>query len=577
MKKKNIAGVVILVAILIIGVAFIAHKFVFKKGKEYEVAKIEQYNYFVLKQNELFGVIDRSGNTIVPAQYDEIKIPNPEKAIFICYKNDSIEVLNENNEKILTQYEKVEPIRLKNIVSDLMYEKSVLKYSENGKYGLIDYSGKKITKPIYDEIDSLTYKEGEMLVKQNEKYGVINMNGYEIIEPSYDSISVDRYYTNENQYKNAGYIISNTTEEGYRYGYIDKSGSIITEPQYNELSRITQIDDNNNAYLICAKNGQYGVLKNKEEILENEYQSINYDEFNGLLVLEKSKKYGVSTLDGKIIVPLQYNQIDITGIYLYAQNDQGTTIYNNDGTQANIDNNISIINTTNEQYKIKINNTNTTKYGVIDNKGNQVIEEKYNYIEYLYDNYFIVSNENSKLGIIDDKDNTKVEIKYDSLQKIQNTNIIQAITSQTKVTEFYSKQMQKICEMENANIEVKENYFKIYNDTETKYFDHDGKGLKNTEVFEGNKLFAKSENGKWGFVDINSNKVVDYKYDRVTEFNEYGFAAVQKNGKWGAINEQGQEVIAPTYELDGKLNPIFIGKYYQVKYGFGEIYYTDNK
>lgn len=212
----------------------------------------------------------------------------------------------------------------------------------------------------------------------------------------------------------------------------------------------------------------------------------------------------------------------------------------------------------------------------MNSNGDEIVEEKYNYIEYLYDNYFIVSNENSKLGIIDDRENVKVEIKYDSLQKIQNTNIVQAIISQSKVTDLYSKQMEKICEMENANIEIKENYVKVYNETETKYFDLDGKELKNTEVFTNNSLFASSENGKWGFIDSNGNKVVDCQYDRVTEFNEYGFAGVKKDGKWGVINSQAQEIVAPAYELDGQLNPSFIGKYYQVKYGFGEIYYTDN-
>ena len=110
-----------------------------------------------------------------------------------------------------------------------MYEKSVLKYKENDKYGLIDFSGKKITKPIYDEIDSVSYKEGELLVKQNDKFGVINIKGNVIVDIDYAKISVDGYYTDKNQYKYAGYIVSNKTDEGYRYGYISNSGKIIVE------------------------------------------------------------------------------------------------------------------------------------------------------------------------------------------------------------------------------------------------------------------------------------------------------------------------------------------------------------
>ena len=222
---------------------------------------------------------------------------------------------------------------------------------------------------------------------------------------------------------------------------------------------------------------------------------------------------------------------------------KGTTIYNSNGTQANIDTNVAILNTTNEKYRIRIKTVdNITKYGVIDDEGQQIIEEKYNYLEYLYDDYFMVSNEKSKLGIIDKKENEKLQVKYDSIQKIQNTDLIQATITESKVTEIFNKKLQSICQMENAKIEKQGEYIKIYNNEETRYFDKDGKEVKNTQVYANNKLFAQEKDGKWGFVDINGQKVVDYIYDKVTEFNNYGFAGIQKDGKWGSIDGQGKVV-----------------------------------
>ena len=148
-------------------------------------------------------------------------------------------------------------------------------------------------------------------------------------------------------------------------------------------------------------------------------------------------------------------------------------------------------------------------------------------------------------------------------------------TSKDKKIEVYSKDMNKVCEMENAVVESKKDYIKVYNNEEIRYFDKNGNELKNTQVYPNNKLFTKEENGKWGFVDNNGNKIVDYKYDQVTEFNEYGFAAIKQGEKWGAINDKGEEVIAPTYELKGEIEPVFIGKYYRVSYGFGEFCYTN--
>ncbi len=535
MKKRSVIIIVIVSMILVALASFVIYRQTVGNGKNYEIEPIKEYRYFVLKQNDLYGVMDRKGNTIIVPAYSEVVIPNPQRAVFVCYQGEVSKILNEQNEEILTQFNKAQPIRLQNITSDLMYEKSVLKYEKDGKYGLVNLEGKTVTKPIYDEIDSLPYKEGELLVKQNEKYGVINIAGTKMIEMQYDKIEVDGYYTDENGYQYAGYVVSIKTPEGYRYGYLNDQGKVLLGTEYNDIARVAEIEDPHNSYVICAKNGQYGITKNADKILENEYQSIRYDPTNQVFVVEKSKKYGIANLEGKLVIPVQYRQIDITGIYLYAENEQGTTVYNSDGTQASVNSHIAILNTNNDAYKIKINNENGTKYGVVNQEGKQLMEEKYNYVEYLYDDYFIVSNENGKLGIVDDQETVKVEMNQDSLQRIQGTDLVQSTSTESKMTQIYAKSMEKICEMSNASIEVKDDFIKVYNETEMKYFNKEGKALKNIEVYPNNKLFVKVENNRYGFVDYNGNVVVDCQYDKAYELNEYGFATVKKDGKWGAI------------------------------------------
>ena len=85
MKKTTIFLIIIVVLVLLAVVGFFGYNLIVENGKKYEIAQVEEYNYFVLKQNNLYGVIDKTGNTIVEAKYDEIKIPNPEKDVFICY------------------------------------------------------------------------------------------------------------------------------------------------------------------------------------------------------------------------------------------------------------------------------------------------------------------------------------------------------------------------------------------------------------------------------------------------------------------------------------------------------------
>lgn len=576
MKRNFIIRTVILIVILIVLAGGMLYYFIKENGKKYEIAKVNEYNYFVLKSGNTSGVIDKAGNLIIESNYDDIKIPNPEKDVFVCYKNGTTKILNSQKQEKLTDYQSVEPIQLKNITTNLMYEKTVLKYEKNGKYGLVSLEGKKITGPIYESIECLPYKEGELLIKKDGKYGVINIKGNELIKNIYDQISVDGYYTTDNGYQYAGYIVSNTTEEGYRYGYINYKGKVVLKPEYNQLSRTIDIDDDENAYIIAAKNGQFGIMKNNEQLLPNEYQSIVYDEGNDIFTIEKSKKYGVTNKDGKILVPTEYKQIDVTGIYLYAQNEQGTTVYNTEGTQVNIDTSVAILNTNNEKYKIKITNKDGTKYGVIGKNGEEIIAQQYSYIEYLNDNYFIVSKNDSKLGVIDDKNNIKIDITNDSLQKIDGTELIETVTTKDNMIRLYSKDMSMVCKMEKANVETKENYIKISNQEDVKYFSKEGKELKNTEVFTNNVLFAKKVGDKWGFADKSGKMVVEAKYDFVTEFNEHGFAGVKSEDKWGSVNTKGEVVIEPTYKLND-LNPSFIKSYYQVKNGLGEIYYTNNK
>lgn len=571
MKKNKI--IFILVAIfIIIGIVGCLVIFYNKQNdRNYEIEKIAEYKYFVLKENEKYGVINTKGEVVINAIYDDVKIPNPQKDVFICYDNQNIKVYNSNNEEILKKFEKVEPLRLKNISGDLVYEKSVLKYSKDDKYGIINFDGKIIAKAIYDDIDTLEYKEGELLVKQNEKYGIINIKGKTLVQIGYDKIQADGYYMQDNGYKKAGYIVSKTTNEGYRYGYVGFDGKEYLPIEFNEISRINQIESND-IYLICAKNGKYGLYKNDRNIIANDYQGITYN-YNNILVVQKVKRYGVLSLQGKDILPIEYSQIDIRGKYLYAKNADGiTNVFNCKGEETNIHENDVYIDVPDTNYVIYIDTRdNKTIYNIYKD-GNLKTSKEYKYIEYLFDDTFIVSDLDDKIGIIDSEENIKINIEYSSVQKIRNTKIIQAKNLNTNKIELYNSNFDKISDLQNPTIETYETYIKVYNENETQYFSLDGTELKNTDIYTQNKIFAKKVNNLWGFVDVNENTILDFKYNKVTEINKYGFAGIYLNEKWGVLNSEGQVIVEPTYKLENE--PKFIGQYYEVIYGNGEIYYT---
>ena len=577
MKKKYIITLVIVILIAIaIGGWFIYRQLV-KDRREYEIMTIDEkdYEYFIARQGENYGVLNRNGDIVINAEYTNVIIPNPTKPVFICYEGENTKVLNQNNETIYTEYSNIEPIRLKNIASELMYEKNILTYEQDGKTGLISIDGEILTDPIYESIEGLPYKEGELLVRLEGKYGVINNKGNDLVPTEYDQITVDNYVTEEDGYKNAGYIVSNTTDDGYRYGYMDIEGNLLLNPEYTDIVRMNNAEDKDNIYLIVAQNGQYGLYKNEEQVIPNEYQSIEYNGENNMLVLEKTKKYGVATIEGEIKIPVEFSQINSTGIYIYATNTDGNVqVFDTNGTEVSADSNINILNTENENYQIKIDNTQGSVYSIIDKDGNQITKTNYSYIEYLYDDYFIVSISGGKLGVINANEEPLIEIKYDSIDNLEGTDYIITKLSENSTTQLYNKELTQLCEMSNAMIKTEENYIKMYNSTETRYFDLEGNEKQNKEVLPDNKIYAQSQNGKWGFVDASGNVIIDYIYDKATDLDVYGYAGIQLGGKWGVVNADGEILVEPTYTFNTQTEPEFVKEYYKVTYGYGEFYYT---
>jgi len=482
MKKKLI--IFLLIILLIIAVIFIIEKINDSKIN-YEISKVNIYNFFEYYEDKKYGVIDKDGNIIIPANYNKIIIPNPERDVFICYNSDgNIQVFNSNKQEIFTEFNKVEPIKLKNVASILCYEKSVLKYEKDGLYGLIDFNGKTITKNIYNSIENLQSTEGKFLVSKNSKYGVINIKGKTLVKTDYDSIKTDEYFDIENE-KNvkSGFIVSITTDDGYKYGYIDYKGKEILEVKFSDIVRIRELRD---IYLIVSENGKYGAYKKDKNFIPHEYQSIIYD-LSGGFIIQKNKNYGMANLKGVVKIPVNYTNIETKGIYIYAHNQRENIVYDYQGNKIDISFNKSIYETENSQYRVSIILNNDIMYYGIENKdGATLVKEGYSYIEYVFGDYFIAKDEKSNMGLINANGKTIIDFKYDSIQKIKGKNLIQ-ISNKNK-TYIYSSNLEVICEMKGAIIDNRKEFIKIYNDKKEKYFNNEGK-----EIFPEDEIIKKSK------------------------------------------------------------------------------------
>lgn len=579
-KKIWIIGIIVVIILLAIGVG--VGVWIYESKYQYEIEEVTKYQYNLLYVDEKYGVIDENGNILIEPIYDIIQIPNPSKPVFICMKDYQadkreyqVEVLNEKKEQIFQEFERVEAISLKEENSTVPYEKSVLKFKQNGLYGIMDYQGNILVEAQYDEIQGFPYKEGILKILKNGKYGVMNIKGTILIDTIYDSISFDGYYNEETGYEKSGFLVSKIEAEKELYGYHNERGKKILDVQYDEINRITETEETKHALLIVWKDGKAGIYQDKSQKTQEIYDGIDYDRQSGLYIVTKDGKQGVMNENGKEILPAEQDSIFISGEYISAQNGDEVIRYDRTGEKVEDQSILAVWKTDHEDYQITMD-TNE-KYGIRNKNGDTLVKNKYDSLEYLYQDYFIAMDENQRVGVIKTDGKSVIELKYNLITRIENSQLIKAVRTEERQIDLYDEQMNFISSFQGEELKVEEvnGYLRIYTTgTAVEYYTKAGKKVDSKEVYPNAKLIAKEKDGKWGYTDREGNLKVDYQYDQVTELNEYGFAGIKLGNKWGVINQEGQVVQEPIYEIEEEI-PEFLGKYYRVLSLISQPYYTD--
>lgn len=559
MKLRNENGnLKIVIAIVIILLVILVGVIIFKVNnkKPVEIIAQDPYEYFLMyTTDEAVGVIDKTGKEIIKPIYTCIYIPNQSKDVFICFTDDeNYQILDSKGKDLFANYESVYPI----VISDttLEMEKNVLSYEKDGKYGLIDYTGKELTKPIYDSVSSLTNKPGCILVKKDGLYGVVDSKGNIVIEPKYNTIKGDEYSSESEGYSKTGYIISEKTSTGIIYGYINYEGKMLIEPKYELITRCQEYNEDD-IYLVFMNNGKKGVIKNKKIIINAKYQSINYYNTSGIFIVNKNGKYGFYKNNGDEILDAIYTEYSLAGNYISVKKDDTMMLYDIHGNLINTNNYKSIIETSNPSYFIA---TDESNYYSIISKDVQ-IQDNYTNITYAFDNFFVFTTEEGKSGVLNIYSGIEVEPEYDYIIVLEGAKALEA--RKGNKVDIYSEKFEKVLTMEDAIVEkVSDEYFSIYSKTEKQYINNTGNLVENTEVYKDLKLYSyQADDGKWGFINSQGTVVVDCKYDRVTELNEYGFAGICQDERWGVIDSSGNVIVVPSYEIETYYEPSFIGKY----------------
>lgn len=438
-------------------------------------------------------------------------------------------------------------------------------FEKDGKFGYLDKNGNVAIPADYlyetstDKTIPQFQKGGFVKIRKENKFGVLDKTGKTIIPFDYDGLYLSSYGGYTSVYK--------TTEGKTVWGIVNMQNKVLIPIAYDQL----QIDSN----LIAIKqNGKWG-LKN---IAGKDLAPIEFD-----LLIPYAQNQVIQAQKGT-----QYGFIDANGKWLF---EKAKTVYGLNGC-----------------YEGMIMCTVNGKYGFLDLKGDEVIITKYDN-GYSFDKIGLAkvgkksatSGSTTLWGYIDKKGNEVIPIKYETLGSFSN-GLAYAKDPETnrygfldktgkwalnpvyldllpfdgydgtwvKQTDakwhFINKAGKDFGTLDDKGTLYKSLYnqgYAVIEKTEYPFvlIDKTGKELKIIDDCDGIYTYSDGiagykckSNGKYGFVDLNGNKIIACDYDGFGAFSE-GISKVDKkvDGKTrsGYIDNKGNIILPILYDVAG--------------------------
>ncbi len=259
---------------------------------------------------------------------------------------------------------------------------SVSAYKERGRYGLYNSKG-YVTQPIYDYIDSFTADYDYIKFSQYGRYGVMDRYGKIMISPQYDDIELE--YNSTFSVKKYG-----------SWGIVDKYGRIIINPDYDSAGYFYE-----DLYKL-SKRGKYGIAnKYGKLVLALEWDDVAFLD-SEMYKVTRNGRFGAVSANGQTVLQPQYGYVAyLRGALSVCRNSSSACgIINSKGNIVLPLNYSGIIeNLSNGYFTVNCNG----KYGVIDIDGKTILDCKYTKIEKADDNVIYFKN-NKLFGLADKKD-----------------------------------------------------------------------------------------------------------------------------------------------------------------------------
>ena len=227
----------------------------------------------LLRENGLYGYIDKTGKEIIPCKYKEEN--SFSEGLAVVRKDSFYGYIDKTGKEII-------PCQYKDAYS---FSEGLALVKKDDFYGYIDKTGKEIIPCQYK--DAYSFSEGLAVVRKDSLYGYIDKTGKEKISCQY----VYAYSFSEG--------LALVSKDGF-YGYIDKTGEEIIKCQYQRAKSFQE------GLALVRENGLYGYIdKTGEEIIKCQYKvAKSFQE--DLALVKKNDLYGYIDKTGKEVIKFQY-------------------------------------------------------------------------------------------------------------------------------------------------------------------------------------------------------------------------------------------------------------------------------
>ena len=249
-----------------------------------------KYDISIIVEGEKVGLVDKSGNQILPCVFEDITIIN--KNFFIVSIDGELFLWNDDKDNlgkiIVTDLGKSNQIKL-NKVNDLNFDRIMsidddfiifgnkIAIKNNNKFIIFDERGRKINNSEYNEfsiISQANSKEEVAAVTKNGKQLLLDKNLHVIYK--YDTYEV-------NKYNNGLLVVQNNGKQGV----VKLDNKKIIELQYNDIiiNNNYILASNDNKYYIFDYNGKLLFETNDILLTMSDGENFLYKEYDTILVM----------------------------------------------------------------------------------------------------------------------------------------------------------------------------------------------------------------------------------------------------------------------------------------------------